>query len=297
MSVGTGVAQAERLARVSEILVELFRSPVPTHFFQTLGDQASMAVPSDYLAVCLQDRENGGYLVHSLAGLDDGAVGQRVQRAERPVEDHEAPEAIPGAGVDQGDLANLPPQRPRPPAPVGRHHHQIMIQGLRVDLQVAAEPDPRLAELAAELLTDRDDVDDRLRDADTHLDTSQQRRHRDDPGAGVQPLAERQVVVGAGQAPLAGDGVVVAVAAVDGVGEPGREPGRVRLGGQRRAYAAGVVEPGVEAGLVAAGRAVQQVAVALEQVHGMAGAGQVDRDGGAVDPGTDDRSPHMPALL
>jgi len=34
------VSQAERLSRASEILVELFRSPVPTHFFQTLGDRA-----------------------------------------------------------------------------------------------------------------------------------------------------------------------------------------------------------------------------------------------------------------
>jgi signal transduction histidine kinase len=79
VNVDTGVTHAERLARVSEILIELFRSPVPTHFFQTLGDQAAMAVPCDYLAVCLHDQENGGYLVHSLATLDDGgAVGQRV---------------------------------------------------------------------------------------------------------------------------------------------------------------------------------------------------------------------------
>jgi len=51
--------QAERLTRLSEILVELFRSPVPTHFFQTLGDQAFAAVPNDYLAVCLRDPEKG----------------------------------------------------------------------------------------------------------------------------------------------------------------------------------------------------------------------------------------------
>jgi two-component system, OmpR family, phosphate regulon sensor histidine kinase PhoR len=79
VNVETGVTQAERLARVSEILIELFRSPVPTHFFQTLGDQAMMAVPCDYLAVCLHDQENGGYLVHSLVSLDaGGAIGQRA---------------------------------------------------------------------------------------------------------------------------------------------------------------------------------------------------------------------------
>ncbi len=72
------MSHAERLTRLSEILVELFRSPVPTHFFQTLADQAFAAVPNDYLAVCLQDPEKGGYLVHSLSGLEDRAVSQRV---------------------------------------------------------------------------------------------------------------------------------------------------------------------------------------------------------------------------
>ena len=48
------MSQAERLQRLSEILIELFRSPIPTHFFQTLGDHAGSAVPHDYLAVCLE---------------------------------------------------------------------------------------------------------------------------------------------------------------------------------------------------------------------------------------------------
>jgi hypothetical protein len=34
------MSQAERLTRLGEILVELSRSPIPTHFFQTLGDEA-----------------------------------------------------------------------------------------------------------------------------------------------------------------------------------------------------------------------------------------------------------------
>jgi two-component system phosphate regulon sensor histidine kinase PhoR len=69
--------QAERLTRLSEILIELFRSPIPTHFFQTLGDRAGSAVPHDYLAVCLADPEKGSYLVHTLAGLDVGTVSLR----------------------------------------------------------------------------------------------------------------------------------------------------------------------------------------------------------------------------
>jgi two-component system, OmpR family, phosphate regulon sensor histidine kinase PhoR len=87
------VSQAERLARVSEILIELFRSPVPTHFFQTLGDRAGAVVPSDYLAVCLQDPEKGGYLVHSLATLDEATRGRRVFSTD---------EGLPGRAISTG---------------------------------------------------------------------------------------------------------------------------------------------------------------------------------------------------
>jgi two-component system phosphate regulon sensor histidine kinase PhoR len=87
------VSQADRLTRVSEILIELFRSPVPTHFFQTLGDQAGAVVPGDYLAVCLQDSEKGGYLVHSLASLEDGVPSQRVFALD---------EGLPGRTISTG---------------------------------------------------------------------------------------------------------------------------------------------------------------------------------------------------
>ena len=72
------MSQAERLTRLGEILVELSRSPIPTHFFQTLGDEAGSVVPFDYLAVCLQDEDKRGYLVHSLAVLPDGGIGERL---------------------------------------------------------------------------------------------------------------------------------------------------------------------------------------------------------------------------
>ena len=71
------MSQPDRLKRLSEILIEMFRSPIPTHFFQTLGDYAGSVVPHDYLAVCLADAEKGSYLVHSLAGLAPGAVSPR----------------------------------------------------------------------------------------------------------------------------------------------------------------------------------------------------------------------------
>ena len=87
------MSQAERLSRASEILVELFRSPVPTHFFQTLGDRAGEAVPHHYLAVCLQDSEKSGYLVHSLASLDEAAPAQRVFALD---------EGLPGRSMSTG---------------------------------------------------------------------------------------------------------------------------------------------------------------------------------------------------
>jgi two-component system, OmpR family, phosphate regulon sensor histidine kinase PhoR len=71
------VSLAERLTRVSDVLVALSGSPIPTHLFQTLADLAPAAVPCDYLAVCLPAPEQPGYLVHSLAPLPSD-IGTRV---------------------------------------------------------------------------------------------------------------------------------------------------------------------------------------------------------------------------
>lgn len=65
---------AERLTRLGELLVAMSGSPVPTHLFQTLADEAGGALPNDYVAVCLADSERGGYLVHSLAALGDRSM-------------------------------------------------------------------------------------------------------------------------------------------------------------------------------------------------------------------------------
>src|SRR6266849_5583619 len=69
---------AGRLRRVGEMLIGLSGSPVPTHLFQTLAEQAETVVPHDYLAVCLEDAERRGYLAHSLSGLVGEPVGTRV---------------------------------------------------------------------------------------------------------------------------------------------------------------------------------------------------------------------------
>jgi two-component system, OmpR family, phosphate regulon sensor histidine kinase PhoR len=64
--------------RLSEILIELVRSPIPTHFFQVLADEAAAVMPHDYLAVCLEDQEKGGYLVHSLSALEGTGPASRA---------------------------------------------------------------------------------------------------------------------------------------------------------------------------------------------------------------------------
>ena len=87
------MSKIERLTRLSEILAELFRSPIPSHFFQTLGDQAWAAVPCDYLAVCLQDPEKGGYLVHSQVDLEEGRMSRRVFAPH---------EGLPGRAISTG---------------------------------------------------------------------------------------------------------------------------------------------------------------------------------------------------
>ena len=61
---------AGRLRRVGEMLIGLSGSPVPTHLFQTLAEQAQAVIPHDYLAVWLEDAEQPGYLVHSLSALE-----------------------------------------------------------------------------------------------------------------------------------------------------------------------------------------------------------------------------------
>ena len=92
---------ADRLTRLSDVLVALSGSPIPTHLFQTLADLAPAAVPCDYLAVCLPTPDQPGYLVHSLASLPED-VGARRWSAD---------EGLPGRtmrtgqAVVVGDLA------------------------------------------------------------------------------------------------------------------------------------------------------------------------------------------------
>jgi len=90
------VSFADRLTRLSDVLVALSGSPIPTHLFQTLADLAPAAVPCDYLAVCLPTPEQAGYLVHSLGPLptdisariwkpDEGIPGRTMRTGQATV--------------------------------------------------------------------------------------------------------------------------------------------------------------------------------------------------------------------
>jgi PAS domain S-box-containing protein len=92
------VSLADRLTRLSDVLVALSGSPIPTHLFQTLADLAPAAVPCDYLAVCLPTPEETGYLVHSLGPLPTD-ISARVWKPD---------EGIPGRTMRTGQSTVVP---------------------------------------------------------------------------------------------------------------------------------------------------------------------------------------------
>ncbi|MEM7115483.1 MAG: GAF domain-containing sensor histidine kinase [Chloroflexota bacterium] len=67
----------ERLTYLSEVLILLSNSPVPTQQFQTLADHAPQLVHCDYLGLAFLTPDQQSYLVHSLSGLASGAISQR----------------------------------------------------------------------------------------------------------------------------------------------------------------------------------------------------------------------------
>ena len=71
----------QRLANLSDLLVALLSSPVPSDQFQYLADNARKVIACDYLAICLLDPDDpdgeSAYRVHSLLGFAGGAIPQR----------------------------------------------------------------------------------------------------------------------------------------------------------------------------------------------------------------------------
>ena len=101
---------ADRLAGVGEILIAISGSPLPTHVFQSLAEQAPTVIPCDYLAVCLPDADDAGYLLHPL--VDPSAEGTspvgcaageglpgRAMASSRPIVIEDLAVGVDGAGA------------------------------------------------------------------------------------------------------------------------------------------------------------------------------------------------------
>lgn len=77
----TNATLEQRLLHLSDLLVALLSSPVPSDQFQYLADNAQKVVGCDYLAICLLDPDSKdeapAYRVHSLLGFAAGAIPQR----------------------------------------------------------------------------------------------------------------------------------------------------------------------------------------------------------------------------
>jgi PAS domain S-box-containing protein len=82
MTTMTTMTLEQRLTYLSDLLVALLSSPVPSDQFQYLADNAQKVIACDYLAICLLDPDSVGdgltYRVHSLLGFAGGAVPQRA---------------------------------------------------------------------------------------------------------------------------------------------------------------------------------------------------------------------------
>ena len=68
----------QRLTYLSELIITLTSSPVPTQQFQALADHLPMLFPCDYLGLCLLSPDAPGYFVHSLLGAASGAIPYRL---------------------------------------------------------------------------------------------------------------------------------------------------------------------------------------------------------------------------
>lgn len=82
---------SERLAYLGEILALLSASPLPSHQFQTIAENAGTILFNDYIGIALVDPDQPGYQLHSLVGqatdllpkrfftLEEGIVGAVVR--------------------------------------------------------------------------------------------------------------------------------------------------------------------------------------------------------------------------
>lgn len=116
----------ERLTQLSEILVALSGTPIPSHQFQILADYTGLVIAHDFMALCLVDPDEQGYLAHVLAGeaivasrlfeLGEGSVGRVLRSGRNLLVPHlaDSPYLIPdleglllGQGLQSGMVAVL----------------------------------------------------------------------------------------------------------------------------------------------------------------------------------------------
>ncbi len=116
----TTINLTDRMAQVSEILIQLAGTPIPSQQFQILVDYANLVVPHKFLAFCLVDDSSEFYMVFPLAGtarerlperpypLQQGIIGRilKQQRSEIIPELIADPDADPDLEIilDQADL-------------------------------------------------------------------------------------------------------------------------------------------------------------------------------------------------
>ncbi|MFZ0545971.1 MAG: GAF domain-containing sensor histidine kinase [Candidatus Promineifilaceae bacterium] len=88
----TPVTLEERLGHLSDLLVALLSSPVPSDQFQYLADNAQKVIACDYLAICLVDPDSVegrlAYRVHSLFGSAAGAIPRRQFQIDEGIAGH-----------------------------------------------------------------------------------------------------------------------------------------------------------------------------------------------------------------
>jgi PAS domain S-box-containing protein len=107
------VSLVERLERLGEILIAISGSPIPTHIFQTLAEQAGTAIACDYMAVCLKAADEDGCVVHLLIGagretipggpfaMGEGSAGRAIRSGQAVAIDDLSRESGGAFGVEE----------------------------------------------------------------------------------------------------------------------------------------------------------------------------------------------------
>src|SRR6266498_2044085 len=183
---------------------------------------------------------------------------QRIKTTEQPVENNETFETVRIEPLYHWDFAQLPLQGLRPPLPVRRHYHNIMIELFRINGHVSVEPHASLTKFRAQLFTQCNNVDDGLGNSYNKIDILQVcRRRLNNLMTLADLIAKLQVSINTRQAPFGSNCVVLRVAAVDCFGESFNKSLSVVSRRNSRRHTARVVVAKMQSRLICASRAVE----------------------------------------